>query len=188
MDLEVICGAVPSGPSNLAARAAQAFVDRWAPGAGVRLLLDKRIPIGGGLGGGSSNAATVLLALQDLLGSPAPPEDLIRVAASLGSDVPYFLVGGTALGKGRGDEITALADLPEEFLNLAIPDCSISTKEIFTSMNRLTALPRGSSISALIEGDYSGSLVDLDGGNDLQEIVFGKYPEIARLVETLEAA
>ena len=68
--------------------------------------LRKRIPMGGGLGGGSSNAATVLLALQRLLGEPAPPDELWQLARELGADVPYFLVGGTALGRGprrRGD-------------------------------------------------------------------------------------
>ena len=103
--LEVRRGDVPSDEGNLAVRAALAYVQRWAPHQGVRLWLDKRIPVGGGLGGGSSNAATVLLALQDLLGDPAPVGELWSLARELGADVPYFLLGGTALGVGRGDEV-----------------------------------------------------------------------------------
>lgn len=187
VNLEVGRGKVPTDESNLAARAAQAFVDRWAPEVGVRLVLDKRVPVGGGLGGGSSNAATVLLALQDLLGSPAPPAALDRIAADLGADVPYFLVGGTALGRGRGDEITPLPDLPEEVIELVIPECSISTAEVFASVDELTVHPRGSSISALVGGEYTGSLAALDGWNDLQAIVLSKYPEVAQASDAIES-
>ena len=187
VDLEVVRGNVPTGAGNLAAQAAQVFLDRWAPGIGVRLVLDKRVPLGGGLGGGSSNAATVLLALQDLLASPAPPAELCRVAASLGADVPYFLVGGTALGKGRGDEVEALPDLPEEAVTLVIPKTSISTAEVFASIDQLTAHSRRSSICALIGGEYTGSLADLDGWNDLQAIVLNKYPEVARAYSAVES-
>jgi 4-diphosphocytidyl-2-C-methyl-D-erythritol kinase len=179
VEIQVSGENVPSDETNLAIRAARAYLERWAPGIGVRLGLEKRIPVGGGLGGGSSNAATVLLALQDLLGSPAAALDLVEVAASLGADVPYFLVGGTALGRGRGDEITPLPDLAEQSLDLVIPNCRISTAEVFAAIDELTVHPSRSSISALVGGEYSGSLSGLNGWNDLQPIVLSKYSEVA---------
>ena len=99
----------PPGPGNLVSRAAASFLARWG-GRGVDLRLRKRIPVGGGLGGGSSNAATVLLALRELTGQPQTIEELQPVAAALGADVPFFLVGGTAVGVDRGDRIIAAPD------------------------------------------------------------------------------
>src|SRR5207249_4473493 len=129
--LEVEGAALSAGPENLAHRAASGFLARWAPGHGVRILLSKRIPMGAGLGGGSSNAGAVLLALQRLLGHPAPPGDLWLLARSLGADVPFFLVGGTALGIGRGDEILPLPDLPTRELLLVLPGVHVPTSLVF---------------------------------------------------------
>ncbi len=89
-------------PDNLVLRAAQAVLDALRIHAQVRFRLDKSIPMGGGLGGGSSNAAAVLLALPVLAGRRLAMETLLDLAAKLGSDVPYFLTGGTAAGIGRG--------------------------------------------------------------------------------------
>ncbi len=97
VQLNVSEGDAPGGEENLAYQAAQEFLQRWAPAAGLRMDLKKRIPVGGGLGGGSSNAATVLLGLQRILGVPASRENLQELASQLGADVPYFLWGGTAL-------------------------------------------------------------------------------------------
>ncbi len=98
-------------PDNLILRAARAVLDAMGIAARVHFRLIKRIPMGGGLGGGSSNAAAVLLALPVLAGRDLPMETRLEIAASLGSDVPFFLLGGTALGVGRGTELYPLADL-----------------------------------------------------------------------------
>ena len=130
---------VPGGSGNLAHRAATAFLERWGGAAGVRLHLDKRIPVEGGLGGGSSNAATVLLALRELTGSPGEVAELVPLAVSLGADVPYFLVGGTAYGSDRGDRIERLPDLLEEELLLIFPGGGVSTRTVFESGCSTTA-------------------------------------------------
>ena len=97
---------------NLVVRSAKMVLDHLKLTAWVRFLIHKRIPMGAGLGGGSSNAAAVLIALPALAGKPISFPDLVRLAESLGSDVPFFLHGGTALGLGRGTELYPLPDLP----------------------------------------------------------------------------
>src|SRR5258708_40318718 len=92
-------------PDTLILRAARAVLDESRHAARVRFRLTKRIPMGGGLGGGSSNAAAVLLALPVLTGSAIPFDRLREIAVALGSDVPFFLTGGTAVGLGRGAEL-----------------------------------------------------------------------------------
>ncbi len=138
--LEVVGAELPAGPGNLAWRAAAAFLARWAEaGEGVRLRLTKRIPAGGGLGGGSANAATVLLALCAVWNLRPAYAELWREARELGADVPFFLVGGTALGFGRGDEIVPLPDPagPALELWLAMPPFAVPTRAVFGALEGL---------------------------------------------------
>ncbi len=186
--LRVTAGDVPEGEDNLAVRAARAFLDRWAPGQGVAMTLEKRIPVGGGLGGGSSNAATVLLALRRLLGRPGSVWELWPVARKLGADVPYFLWGGTALGFGRGDEIVPLPDLEEVDLALVLPPEHVSTPAIFAKVRNLTAEPLALTIVALATGGVGGDPADIEGWNDLQPVAFDLFPALRRAYDEMLAA
>ena len=185
----VVSGAdLPAGPGNLAYDAAERFLARWAPAHGARLRLEKRIPTGGGLGGGSSNAATVLLALQSLLGAPAPPDELWWLARELGADVPYFLLGGTALGVGRGDELVPLPELPERELLLVLPPLHIPTAAVFADIGQLTPAPLDPRIGSLVQRNgLDWGVVDLVS-NDLERPVFERWTELARLHGELLAA
>ncbi len=107
---------LPADDSNLILRAAHALRERVGKRRGARIHLSKKIPIGGGLGGGSSNAAATLRALCELWNLQLPAADLMAIAASLGSDVPFFLLGGRARGRGRGEVLTPLPDGPEEWV------------------------------------------------------------------------
>src|SRR5277367_4914292 len=98
-------------PDNLIVKAADVVLSATGATGRIGFVSQKRIPMGGGLGGGSSNAAAVLLALPVLLKKPLGIEKLMELAASLGSDVPYFLLGGTAVGLGRGTELYPLPDV-----------------------------------------------------------------------------
>jgi 4-diphosphocytidyl-2-C-methyl-D-erythritol kinase len=141
--------------SNLAWRAAALFLARWGrPGEGVRIRLKKQIPVGGGLGGGSANAATVLLGLTALLRRDPGPEPLAEIAAELGSDVPFFLHGGTALGTGRGERIEMLPDPAASPLDLwlAVPPVAVATSAVFAA-HRVAAAPP----SAGMESGGSGA-------------------------------
>ncbi len=131
LTLDVDDPSIPSGAENLVLRAARAL----AEAAGVRprahIMLEKRIPSGGGLGGGSSDAAVTLFGLSALWELDLPLELLSRVGGELGSDVPFFLHGGTARGLGRGERITPLEDLPPEAVVLVMPPFPVSTPEVF---------------------------------------------------------
>ena len=122
---------LPEGPSNLIYKAANFFKDIERKKTGIEIKIDKKIPIGAGLGGGSSNAAVTLLTLNRLFKYPKKFEELMKNAKSLGSDVPFFLKGGTALVKGRGENIKWEKDIPRLDFLLAIPSFSISTKDAY---------------------------------------------------------
>jgi 4-diphosphocytidyl-2-C-methyl-D-erythritol kinase len=172
----------------LAFRAARLYLERWAPDSGVEIQLRKRIPIGGGLGGGSSNAATVLLGLRQIFREPTSAADLHELARQLGADVAFFLVGGTALGTGRGDKIAPLADLPEKEIWLATPPVSISTARIFADYDRLTAQGRISSMGPLALGEAIGWQEVERGRNDLEPVVLSAYPVVRDLYNALVRA
>ncbi len=118
---QAVLAEVPTG-ENLAYRAAALLGDHAGePSLGARVELEKAVPVGVGLGGGSSDAAATLRALDRLWGLGMPLAELARLGAQLGADVPFFLLGGTALGRGRGDEVGALPDVPERRLLLVVP-------------------------------------------------------------------
>jgi 4-diphosphocytidyl-2-C-methyl-D-erythritol kinase len=176
-----------AGADNLAHRAASGFLARWAPGEGAALSLRKRIPLGAGLGGGSSNAATVLRALQHALGDPAPADELWLLARELGADVPYFLVGGTALGMGRGDEVVPLPELPPRELVLVLPPLHVATNRVFAELAELTARPFDPRIMALVQRGELGWEAFAYAVNDLEAGVFRRWPELAALHADLQA-
>ena len=123
-------------PDNLMVRAARLVLDETRSTGAVSMTLKKRIPLGGGLGGGSTDAAAVLLGLPALVGKPIAPGRLAELAVQLGADVPFFLLGGTALGLGRGEELYALPDLPQTKGVLVCPAVHVSTAEAFHSLAR----------------------------------------------------
>lgn len=173
---------------NLCIAAAAALKKRFGVAAGVDIELDKRIPMAAGLGGGSSDAAAVLGAASRVWRVPAAPSDLLEVAASLGLDVPFFLVGGLALCEGRGERVRALpARWPASmrWLLLVKPAVGVSTAAAY----------RGLPATAYSDGRRTGSLcrsLQAGGGFDLADLengmaasVLARYPEVARAREAL---
>jgi 4-diphosphocytidyl-2-C-methyl-D-erythritol kinase len=187
ISVEVAAGEAPADRTNLAVRAAELYFARCPPAEGLRITLDKRIPAGGGLGGGSSNAATVLRALEDHY-QRADRGALWRMARELGADVPFFLVGGTALGFGRGDEVVPLSDLPETEVWLVTPSVAVSTPEVFGRLTDLTAQPLPSSIVTLAQGEGVQSAAAVEGRNDLEELVLGSVPLLREVYGSLFGA
>ena len=187
---------LPCDRRNLAWRAAEAFLARYGGlpgGRGLHIGLVKRVPAGGGLGGGSANAATVLIGLARLAGREPFAGDFARdlagLGAGLGADVPFFLVGGVALGHGRGDRIEPLADAavaapPAGALWLALPPYGIPTAEVFAR-----CAPRGEGTPApALERARRGGPVEweeLVGVNDLEEAAFGLRPGLGALYTEL---
>ncbi len=186
--LEVPDGGAPAGESNLVHRAAEAILKRWAPRGGVRIVLRKRIPAGGGLGGGSSNAALTLSVLPELLELDPPRRELRAIARRLGADVPYFLVGGTAMGLGRGDEIVALPELPEERILLVDPGVEVSTAEVFSSLGPPRPRPMPAAILDYLATGQPVDIARLGGFNDLEESVLARESEIRSVYTALRRA
>lgn len=188
VELSVPDGGAPEDPSNLAYRAARELLDFAAPERGLKIELHKRIPAGGGLGGGSGNAATVLLGAREVLDLDVPDADLRALAADLGADVPFFLVGGTALGVGRGDEVVTLPELPEQEVLLVDPGVSVSTAEVFAALETPPRRPLPAGVSALVDGGSAVNIENLGGFNDLERPVFDAFPKVRSVYNALRRA
>lgn len=145
---------VPHDATNLAVRAARALLDRSGSAASVRMRLTKRIPSGAGLGGGSADAAGALRAGDRLCGLATPPSALLDAASRLGSDVPFLLRGGSAVGRGRGELLTPAAARPLRFL-LLVPTFQLATAAVYRALPAALPPPTDPSptLRALADGD-----------------------------------
>jgi 4-diphosphocytidyl-2-C-methyl-D-erythritol kinase len=168
---------IPAGDDNLAVRAARRFFDAIETKANVGIVLRKRIPHGAGLGGGSSDAATTLLALNETFGAPVAISRLASMAAEIGSDVPFFLLQGPARCRGRGEIVQSIAGLPKLSLVLFKPHFGVPTPWAYQHWRDSRELPGI---------DYSPQqLGELILENDLERPVFEKHVFLAQLKEWL---
>lgn len=147
---------LPCGADNVAVRAAQVFLSRAGLTCGVHIQLHKRIPVCAGLGGGSSDAAAVLRALERLTGAGFTRAELEEMGAQVGSDVPYCVAGGTMLAEGRGERLTPVTPMPRMPVVICKPDFPISTPELFHRVDARTSRCRPDTegiCAALADGD-----------------------------------
>jgi 4-diphosphocytidyl-2-C-methyl-D-erythritol kinase len=179
---------IPSDDQNLIVQAASALKKQFDVKAGVRVRLDKKIPAKAGLGGGSSNAAVSLLALTRLWGVGASAAQLLEIAATLGADVPFFLVGGCALATGIGATISPLPEHPDDGVHLIVitPNASISTAKAYSALSS-TALTTSSNDPILSNSHSEAKNRDLRPWplqdslkNDFESVIFDIEPEIRR--------
>jgi len=160
--------------TNLIHRAARMLQERTGTSAGARIRVTKAVPPGKGLGGGSSNAAVTLRALNGLWSLGLGSDALAELALLLGSDVPYFLRGGLCLGESRGEALTELADFPPLPCVLAFPPFPILTAGIYAGvMPSLTSEAKDSKIMRFLGAGDFGLLE-----NDLERVIFRRYPEL----------
>ncbi|MDP9054168.1 MAG: 4-(cytidine 5'-diphospho)-2-C-methyl-D-erythritol kinase [Acidobacteriota bacterium] len=186
----------PEIADNLVERAAFIVLEALSIHGEARFKLKKHIPQGAGLGGGSSDAATVLLGLPVLAGKALPMDRLQLLAAQLGSDVPFFLHGGAALGLGRGEELYPLPDVPAARGLLVVSGIHSSTAEAYRDLSpRLTSIPLPHKLSNFQHkvwrvcagggpGVLSNNLAMDD--NDFEAVVFDRYPELSGIKEKLQ--
>ena len=188
---------VPQGEDNLVHRAACLLKRDFSVGTGARIFLEKRIPVGAGLGGGSSNAAIVLLGLNRLWDCGADPERLQKLARELGSDVPFFLLGGTAWGEGRGERLRSLPDPPNEELVLCYPGFSMSTAEAYAMgqwapLNKppkwLTKTGTDTKIRRFCDYAENGRRVHVLIENDFEAPLLKRFPQLAETHRAVEKA
>lgn len=151
---------LPTGEKNLAAAAALRFWEALGrEPENLDIRIEKRIPVCAGMAGGSSDAAAVLRALNQRAGEPFSPKELARLGERVGSDVPYCVLGGTALAEGRGEVLTPLAPLPRCWVVACKPDFPISTPELFAQADRVKLRRRPDTaglVAALEAGDLGG--------------------------------
>ena len=159
---------------DLCVLAARALQQAGNTGLGARIQLTKRIPVGAGLGGGSSDAATVLVALNQLWGTGLKEDDLADIGQSLGADVPLFVRGSSAWGEGIGEQLTP-TDLPLRQFCVVWPDVQVSTKAIFSNPELTRNTPR-----IRIPGPFEG-----DRRNDLEPVARRRFPEVGECLDWL---
>jgi len=172
-------------PGNLVVKAAQGVLDSLKVHARVHFRLRKKIPMGGGLGGGSSNAAAVLMALPVLAGGQVSPGLAAELGAQLGSDVPFFLTGGTAAGVGRGTEVYEIPDLKPEPILVISTGLHVATGPAYKALGRgLTASDSSSKINEfqafvrVLASKHSAGAARSFSANDFEAVVFREFPQL----------
>jgi 4-diphosphocytidyl-2-C-methyl-D-erythritol kinase len=207
---------VPTDSTNTCVKTVERAMQALKVRGRVVIEIEKRLPVQGGLGGASGNAVAALLALEGSLQKQLPAAERLRIAAEVGSDIPLFLIGGTVLGVGRGEEVYPLPDLPPTACVIALPEIAISTPKAFaewdeeakltpsTQSDRMlefsreisawlnaAQIGRRSGVSARGGGRAENPLLDLVRTgieNDFEKVVFPEYPELLEVKRVLEKA
>jgi 4-diphosphocytidyl-2-C-methyl-D-erythritol kinase len=181
---------IPVDETNLIVKAARALSKQH--GATVKLF--KKIPAKGGLGGGSSNAAVTLLALNRLWRLELGAGDLRQIGGALGADVPFFISGGTAVARGIGTEIAEVSDFPKQHLIILTPNASVSTATAYAALNAPSLAPNAPSLttpesvsilSSSFTEPFSGDNSQWPLHNDFEGVIFETEPEIGRAKSAL---
>jgi len=174
--------------NNLVWKAANILTEHAGKNPGVSITLRKKIPFGAGLGGGSANAAATLLGLRRFWNLDVSDAALHDIAEKLGSDVPFFLNGGTALGTGRGEKLSALPDMPPEHLVVIFPGVQVSTAEAYKSLNLgLTSVDSDPRIYRFLSLTQAGKPCRTGIFNDFEASILPAWPEIAEAKSFLNA-
>lgn len=194
ISLEITGRAVAAGEDNLLCKTARLLREHAGCRRGVTMRLDKRVPVGAGLGGGSANAALLLPALNRLWELGLNGAELVELAARIGSDVPFFLTGGTVLARGRGELLTSLPDAPPAELLLLYPGFEISARDAYRRggwgpLDRVSELTRrqvDTKISRFCGRVEKGLDVFDLAENDFDDLLFSEYPVLAEARESLQ--
>jgi 4-diphosphocytidyl-2-C-methyl-D-erythritol kinase len=175
---------IPLDRRNIVWRAAEEFLLLAGMNIGIHVNIHKRIPVGAGLGGGSSDAATTLMGLNDLLGTGFTDQQLMSVGLKLGADVPFFIFKKAAVAEGIGEKLRPLEDIPQLWLLLVNPAIHVSTSWAYQNLN-LTSEKVAAKLPFLYKSAADvGSILE----NDLESVTVRRYPLIAEIKERLMAA
>lgn len=186
-DLVLTCNEkrIPTSENNLIIRAGRGLQEKYGVKAGAKIHLEKNIPAPGGLGGGSSNAAVALIGLAKLWNLPVNFDELTEIGQNLGSDIPFFFYGGTAIGSGRGTEILPIEDFDEKYILIVTPDVDVPTGKAFALLDapRLTNSDSKSILQICRSEAMALNLRQSGLVNDFETAVFEIEPEIKRVKE-----
>ena len=178
---------IPKDETNLAFKAARNYLEYAGLNQGVSIEISKEIPVAAGLGGGSSDAAAVLKNLNQLFQNRLSKEELFELALAVGSDVPFFLVGGTALGEGRGELLTPFRFIGKIPVLLINPGIIVSTEYVFRKLKEsLTTEKSQPNIRSAFSEDFGFSIWSCKAiQNDLEKVVFKEFPMVKAIKEWL---
>lgn len=179
-------GYIPLDEKNLAFQAAKLIKERYDVRQGVYIHLDKHIPVAAGLAGGSSDAAATLRGLNRLWRLNIPLDELQRLGAELGSDVPFCVTGGTAVARGRGEKLEPIESPPQCWVVLAKPPINVSTAEVYGKLN-VRSIRRRPSTDRVVEAirQKRFDLLCQELGNVLEDVTLELYPEVRQLKECM---
>jgi 4-diphosphocytidyl-2-C-methyl-D-erythritol kinase len=180
--IEILCKnedpRVPLDSSNTCYRMAERVLDQLGAKGRVSIEIEKRLPVQGGLGAASSNAVATMAALERALKRKLPAAVRLRIAAEVGSDLPLFLVGGTALGVGRGEEVYPLADLPSLAMVVVVPEVGVSTAQAFADWDALVQREKAAELRSAWTGE--GARPHTNSGVELRSARIGRSPVTTR--------
>ncbi|MCM3342301.1 4-(cytidine 5'-diphospho)-2-C-methyl-D-erythritol kinase [Paenibacillus sp. MER TA 81-3] len=180
-------GYIPLDEKNLAFQAAKLIKGRYEVKQGVYIHLDKKIPVAAGLAGGSSDAAATLRGLNRLWRLGISDEELQRLGAELGSDVPFCVTGGTAIARGRGEKLETIENPPQCWVVLAKPPINVSTADVYGRLRaqHIQEHPSLARMLQAIQGQDFHTLCE-SLGNVLEDVTLPMHPEVQQLKETME--
>jgi len=180
-------GYIPLDEKNLAFQAAKLIKERYGVRTGVYIHLDKRIPVAAGLAGGSSDAAAALRGLNRLWRLGLTDEELQKLGAELGSDVPFCVTGGTAIARGRGEKLEPIAGPPPCWVVLAKPPIHVSTQDIYGKL-KVQEIKNHPSLPDMLQAIRNRSFAELCSslGNVLEEVTMRLYPEVRQIRECMQ--
>ncbi|GFE61474.1 4-(cytidine 5'-diphospho)-2-C-methyl-D-erythritol kinase [Geobacter sp. AOG2] len=181
--ISVTCGkkGVPDGPGNIAWKAAKILLDLANQGQGAIIDIVKNIPVAAGLGGGSSDAASVLMGMNELMGLGLSDERLMEIGVTLGADVPFFIFRKTALAEGIGEQLTPMPAMPAAWVLLVNPGVHVSTAWVYRSLQ----LTNREGLAKLPELFRSIEDICSIFSNDLESVTVPSFPVIAEIKETM---
>lgn len=173
---------LPKDENNIAYKAAKLLIDEFAISDGIRITLDKHIPVAAGMAGGSSNAAAVLFGMNQMFELGLNQEQLMQRGVTLGADVPYCIMRGTVLAEGIGEELSVLPPMPKCQILIAKPPISVSTKMVYDKLDSMEVVTHPD-IDGIIKGLESKNLHKIASsmGNVLETVTIEEYPEIAEI-------
>ncbi len=183
IEVSVDDSSVPLGAENTVFRAIELLLDRCGRKIGVKAQVKKVIPTQSGLGGGSSNAASVMLKLNDLLSLGLSTDELISLAIRVGSDVPFFIFGSPAIARGLGDILERIDGIPEAWIVIVKPQGGISTADAYKSIDLGLTVCEKNTIIPTFDGTLEGLAKEM--WNDFEPLVEMRLPDIAKIKDGL---
>lgn len=179
---------LPKDENNIAWRAAKLLMDEFHIEGGIRIVLEKHIPVAAGMAGGSSDAAATLVGINRLFKLGLSERELMDRAVKIGADVPYCIMRGTALAEGIGEKLTGITQVPECFVLIGKPGINVSTRAAYESLN-LSGIQNHPDIDGMIQDIQNGDLQGMTAkmGNVFEPGIIGQYPVIQEIKDLMES-